>query len=390
MMHTVSVRTAPHMRALRKTAGERATPHRTVLHRAVASLVKLVSVLIFSLVLTACSTGFGGGGPAAPAAAVASATGTLRLGYFANLTHATALVGVDGGYFQSALGTTRLATQVFNAGPDEISALLTGAIDAAYVGPSPAINGYVTSHGQALRIIAGATTGGAELVVKPSITSIAQLKGATLATPQLGNTQDVALRYFLGRHGLRTAVTGGGDVTVEPTANATTLGLYAAGRLDGAWLPEPYASQLVAEGAHVLVDERALWPDGRFTTTDLVVSTAYLNTHPAAISALLRGQVAANAWITANPAQAQAAVNAALKKLTGKALAADVLTRAWTHLAVTNDPLAATLQAEQARAVAVGLVKPADLAGILDLGPLDAALEAAGQPTIDEGTVLTQ
>jgi NitT/TauT family transport system substrate-binding protein len=336
----------------------------------------LVSTLLTTA--TACSVGFGGGS-AAPVAAAGG--GTLRLGYFANLTHATALIGVDGGYFQHALGSTRLATEIFGAGPDEISALLTGAIDAAYVGPSPAINGYVKSHGQALRIIAGATTGGAELVVKPSITSVAQLEHATLATPQLGNTQDVALRYFLSQHGFHTAVTGG-DVTIEPTANTTTLTLFAAGRLDGAWLPEPYASQLVAEGGHALVDERSLWPGGSFTTTDLVASTTYLDAHPDAVAGLLRGQIAANTWADANPAQAQTVVNTALKKLTGKALTPAVLSRAWSQLAVTNDPLAATLQAEQAHAVAVALVKPADLSGILDLGPLNAALREAGQQAV--------
>jgi NitT/TauT family transport system substrate-binding protein len=340
-------------------------------------LAALVSTLIMTL--TACSVGFGGGS-AAPVAAAGSET--LRLGYFANLTHATALIGVDGGYFQHALGSTRLSTEIFSAGPDEISALLTGAIDAAYVGPSPAINGYVKSHGQALRIIAGATTGGAELIVKPSITSVAQLRGTTLATPQLGNTQDVALRYLLKQNGFRTAVTGGGDVAIEPTANATTLTLFAAGRLDGAWLPEPYASQMVAEGGHMLVDERSLWPGGRFTTTDLVVSTTYLDAHPDAVAGLLRGQVAANTWADANPAQAQTIVNAALKKLTGKALTPTVMSRAWSELAVTNDPLAATLEAEEAHAVSVALVKLADLHGILDLGPLNAALQTAGQPPV--------
>lgn len=339
--------------------------------RPAVGLAALLSTLIATI--TACSVGFGGGA-ATPVAM--SAGDELRLGYFANLTHATALIGVDGGYFQRALGSTRLAAEVFDAGPDEISALLTGAIDAAYVGPSPAINGYVRSRGQALRIIAGATTGGAELVVKPSITSVGQLKGTTLATPQLGNTQDVALRYFLSRNGLRAAVTGGGDVTIEPTANATTLALFAAGRLDGAWLPEPYASELVAEGGHVLVDERSLWPGGRFTTTDLVVSMPYLNAHPNAVGDLLRGQIAANAWAAAHPAQAQALVNAALKKLTGKALTPAVLTRAWTELALTDDPLAASLQVEQQHAVSVGLVKPADLSGIFDLGPLNAALRS--------------
>jgi NitT/TauT family transport system substrate-binding protein len=139
---------------------------------------------------------------------------------------------------------------------------------------------------------------------------------------------------------------------------------------------------MVAEGGHMLVDERSLWPGGRFTTTDLVVSTTYLDAHPDAVAGLLRGQVAANTWADANPAQAQTIVNAALKKLTGKALTPTVMSRAWSELAVTNDPLAATLEAEEAHAVSVALVKLADLHGILDLGPLNAALQTAGQPPV--------
>jgi NitT/TauT family transport system substrate-binding protein len=343
----------------------------------VRRIVIALAALVGALGLAGCSIGFA----SSSSSSVMRGSGTLRLGYFANLTHATALVGVGEGFFQRGLGTTMLTTRIFSAGPDEISALLTGAIDAAYVGPSPAINGFAKSHGQALRIIAGATTGGAELVVRPSITSIAQLRGSTLATPQLGNTQDVALRYFLAGNGLSTSVTGG-DVTIEPTANPTTLTLYADGRLDGAWLPEPYASELVAEGGHVLVDERGRWPDGQFATTDLVMSTAYLTAHPQAAAGLLRGQVAANAWIHAQPEQARALVNAQLKKLTGKALNAGVLARAWTEMAVTDDPLAATLAAEEEHAVSAGLLRHADLTGLLDLTPLNTDLRAVGRTTV--------
>jgi NitT/TauT family transport system substrate-binding protein len=343
----------------------------------------LIIAMVSVLSLAACLVGFeGGSSTQGSVSGAAGGSGTLRLGYFANLTHATALVGVGKGFLQRKLGATRLVTTIFDSGPEEISALLGGSIDAAYVGPSPAVNGFVKSHGQGLRIIAGAATGGAELVVAKSITTIAQLKGATLATPQLGNTQDVALRYFLSQHGLNAAIDGRSAVTVEPTPNSTTLTLFAEGRLSGGWLPEPYASELVAEGGHVLVDERSLWPGGLFTTTDLVVSSSYLAAHAQTVADLLQGQLTANAWITAEPAAAEAAVNQQLEKLTGKALKPAVLARAWNELAVTNDPLAATLQTEEQHAVAVGLLRPADLAGILDLAPLNAALKAEGQPPV--------
>lgn len=339
-------------------------------------------VLALGLGSAGCGVGFRGG-PAGQAA-VAGAPGgdTLRLGYFANVTHATALVGVGGGFFQRALGATRLSTQIFDSGPTEISALLTGTIDAAYVGPSPAINGFVKSQGKGLRIIAGATSGGAELVVRRSITTIAQLQGATLATPQLGNTQDVALRYFLATHGLRAAASGPGAVTVEPTPNATTLILFADGRLDGGWLPEPYASELIAEGGHVLVDERSVWPAGAFATTELVVSTGYLAAHPQAVARLLQGQLDTNDWIQSHADAARTLVRGQLGKLTGNQVGLSILARSWAQITVTDDPLAPSVAQQEQHAVAVGLLEPADLSGIFDLAPLDAALKAAGRATV--------
>jgi NitT/TauT family transport system substrate-binding protein len=346
-------------------------PRRRARPAQVCAVLLAASLATAALAAAGCST------------ADAASADTLRLGYFANVTHATAVVGVANGTFQQKLGSVKLRTQVFNAGPTEMEALLAGSLDAAYVGPSSAINAYVKSHGQALRIIAGATSGGAELVVKPSITSVGQLSGTTLATPQLGNTQDVALRYFLKQHGLSSNVEGGGAVTIQPTDNATTLSLFEQGRVAGAWLPEPWASRLVVEGgAHVLVDERSLWPGGQFASTDLVVSTSYLSAHPTAVAALLAGQIATNQWILAHPAQAQQVVNQQLAALAGKPLKSAEISRAWAEQQVTNDPLAASLSAEQAHAVDVGLLEPASLTGILDLGPLNGQLTSDGLPSI--------
>src|SRR4051795_5304283 len=214
----------------------------------------------------------------------------LRLGYFANVTHAAALIGVQQGFIQDELGDTKLTTQVFNAGPYEVEALFAGGLDAAYIGPSPTINAYGQSDGDAIRIIAGAASGGAQLVVRDGINSPSDLKGTTLASPQLGNTQDVALRTWLTDQGLKNSVQGGGDVTIAPTANADVLNLFKSGQLDGAWVPEPYASRLVLEGGgHVLVNEKDLWPGGKFVTTHLIVSTEFLTKYPDTVAALLRG-----------------------------------------------------------------------------------------------------
>ncbi len=178
---------------------------------------------------------------------------TLRLGYFPNITHAPALVGVQEGIFAKDLAPDKLdASKTFNAGPAETEAMLSGAIDVAFIGPSPSINAFSKSKG-AVQIIAGATSGGAALVTKPSITSVDELKGKTIATPQLGNTQDVALRAFLKTKGFKTDTEGGGDVHIKPQDNSQTIDTFKQGLIDGAWVPEPYESQLVAAGGHVLV-----------------------------------------------------------------------------------------------------------------------------------------
>src|SRR5439155_24274146 len=212
-------------------------------------------------------------------------------------------------------------------------------------GANPAINAVVQSHGQAVRVISGATSGGASLVVKPSISSPADLKGKTLATPQLGNTQDVALRYWLQTKGLKTTPEGGGDVSVHPQDNAQTLQTFRAGQIDGAWLPEPWATRLVIQGGgKVLVDERDTWRTGQFATTLLVVRTEFLRRHPATVRKLIEGQVAADQLLNTQTADGQKAANDQLGQVTGKKLTDQELSTAWPHLTFTDDPVAASLQ----------------------------------------------
>ncbi|MDQ6650541.1 MAG: ABC transporter substrate-binding protein [Actinomycetota bacterium] len=326
--------------------------------------------LLVPLLLAAAGCGASPSAAATPAPAK-----TLRLGFFANVTHATPLVGVKEGYYAKRLGATTLETQVFNAGPAAVEALFAGSIDAAYVGPSPAVNAFTKSKGDAVRIVAGATEGGAALVVKPGITDVSQLRGKTLATPQLGGTQDVALRHYLADHKLKTEVNGSGDVTVSPTDNATSLQLFRDGKIDGAWAPEPWASRLVLEGkGSVLVDEKSLWPGGKFVTTNLLVSRKFLDRHPQTVTALLQGQVDTNAWIAAHPAEAKTSLNAELAALAGKGLTPAVLDRAFADITVTNDPDAASLQTSARNAEQVGLLQSSDLKGIYDLRLLGQVL----------------
>jgi NitT/TauT family transport system substrate-binding protein len=307
----------------------------------------------------------------------------VRLGYFPNVTHATALVGVTSGTFAESLGPHALQTRTFNAGPLAVEALFSGAVDAVYIGPNPAINAYVQSRGEAVRIVAGATSGGAALVVRPSVTSAADLVGKTLAAPQRGNTQDVALRHWLAQNGLRTDLQGGGDVSVLAQENAQTLETFRTGRIDGAWVPEPWATRLVLEaGAKVLVDERDLWPGGRFVTTHLVVRTRFLQTQPDAVRRLLEGHVRTTELVNREPERARSLVSQAIATITGGGLPEPVLAAAWGNLEFTNDPVAASLAESARHARSLGFIENDDLSGIYDLSLLNQVLRAANQPEV--------
>ena len=336
-------------------------------------------IVLWALVLAAGCGGSDHGIGAAPGPAP-----SLRLGYFANVTHAAAIIGVNQGFIAKELGATKLETQIFDAGPAEVEALFGGSLDAAYVGPNPAINAFGRSDGKAIRIIAGATSGGAQLVVRQGINTAQDLRGKTLASPELGNTQDVALRAWLTKQGLRNSVQGGGDVTITPANNADTLQLFKSGKLDGAWVPEPWASRLVLEaGAKVMVNERDLWPGGQFVTTQLIVRTEFLERYPQTVEALLRGHIEAVQWASQHSAEAKTVVNNGINALTGKPLRPEVLDRAWQDLTVTDDPIAASLQRSAENAVTAGVTtEQVDLHGIYDLSILNRIRTQRGLPTV--------
>ena len=312
---------------------------------------------------------------------------TLRLGYFPNVTHAAAIAGVEKGIFADKLGPdVTLKTSIFNAGSAATEALFSGAIDATFIGPSPSINAFAKSKGEAIRVLAGATSGGAALVVKPEINSAADLKGKKVATPQLGNTQDVAARAWFLSQGLKTDTQGGGDVSIKPQDNSLTLDAFKQGLISGAWVPEPWATRLVKEGGgKVLVDERSLWPGGQFVTTQLIVSTSFLKAHPDVVENLLRGHIAATDWVNANPAEAQDVVNAGIAKVTGQAMNVDIIKASWGSMMFTFDPLASTLHKEAEDAKKVGLLSSdTNLDGIYDLSILNKLLTAAGKPPVSD------
>ncbi|MFI6054054.1 aliphatic sulfonate ABC transporter substrate-binding protein [Streptomyces violascens] len=363
-------------------------PASSVLRR---SLIAAATLPLLFGALAACGYGSAAdkndAGKAAPAAdGKKLSTDSVKIGYFPNLTHATALVGVQEGLFQKELGGTAVKTSTFNAGPSEIEALNAGSIDIGWIGPSPAINGFTKSKGQSLRIIGGSASGGVKLVVNPNkIKSVDELKGKNIATPQLGNTQDVAFLNWLADKGWKVdAQSGKGDVNVVRTDNKITPDAYKSGSIDGAWVPEPTASKLVQEGGKVLVDESDLWPDHQFVITNIIVSQKFLKEHADVVEAVLRGSVKTNEWIATHPDEAKASANAALKKLSGKELPADIIDPAWKSIQTLDDPLAASLQAQADHAVKAGLLKKPDLKGIYDLDPLNKVLKSLGRPEVGD------
>jgi sulfonate transport system substrate-binding protein len=382
---------APHGGGLRLTHTrllEKGTKH-------VKRIIVIFSSLLAVLFVACSSSDSGGKSTPAPTSATPGVSSpssaehvTLHLAYFPNLTHAPALIGVARKTLEQELGpNVTLDTKTFNAGPDVVTAIFAGDIDIAYIGPNPSINGYVKSNGDALRVIAGSTSGGALLVVRPgaNINSAADLKGKKIATPQLGNTQDVALRNYLKANGLSAPKEGGGDVQVVASSNSDTINLFKQGDVDGAWIPEPYATRLVQEAnGKVLVDESKLWPGGKFVTTDVVVRTKFLEDHPDVVKSFLKAHVETIQWINENPDQAKEIANNAIANInSAQPLAQAVVDGAWAHLLFTPDPIASSLIKDANDAYALGFLdSQPDLTRIYALDPLNGVLQEQGLPTV--------
>lgn len=303
----------------------------------------------------------------------------LRVGHFPNLTHAQALIGRDNGTYEKKIGRS-IDWKAFNAGPSAMEALLAGQLDLAFVGPNPAVNAFMRSKGKSLRIIAGAASGGAALVVDPraGIKSPKDFKGKKLASPELGNTQDVALRYWLKQQGL----TVGRDLQVVSTRNADILQLLQRHQLAGAWVPEPWVTRMVQEaGVTVFHDERTLWEGGRFPTAVLVVRTEFLQQNRELVRRFLEGHLEVTDWISRNPAAARTIINAQLARLAGKSLPPAQLEEAFSRLLITYDPLSAQLLVSASRAGDLGylprenIYKRSSLPHIFDLTLLNEILK---------------
>ena len=351
-------------------------------------------IFVFTMIITAVAL-ISAPISIASAQSIADEKKTLRIGYFPNITHSQAVIGLNNGDFQNSLGdNVTVETFRFNAGPSAIESLLADRIDATYIGPNPAINGYLLTGGNDLRVISGATSGGASFIVRndSGIETVNDLGGKKFASPQLGNTQDVALRKYLSDNGFNT-VENGGNVTVLPIANADILTVFLKKEIDGAWVPEPWATRLVQEaGGKVFLDEKSLWPDGKFVTGNIIVRTDYLRDNPEIIKKLLEAHVDETLWINNNTAQAAKEFNTQLKKITGQEISENVLNKAYSNLEITYDPLKLTLFKSANDAYDLGFIEKGkdrpNLSGIYDTTLLNEVLAEKGLKSIgDAGAI---
>ncbi len=300
----------------------------------------------------------------------------IRVGFFPNLTHAQALLAKSQGSYEKATGLP-VRWNGFNAGPSVIEAIFAEAIDLSFIGPNPAINGYLKSGGRSFVIVAGGASGGAALVVRKDsgIAGVADFGAKVIATPQLGNTQDVAARAWFAAKGYRFKEKGG-SLTLLPLANPDQLTMLQKKEIDGAWTIEPWVSRLVTEGAgRVFLEERDLWPDGRYVTTHLIVRRAFLERYPEVVRQLLRAHVEITLRIRAEPEECMRAVNEQIKKETGKSLPDSVVKSAFRRVEFTWDPLKSSLHRSAQLAYAAGFIRSEpELGGIYDLRLLNEVL----------------
>ena len=336
----------------------------------------------------------------------------LRLGYFPNLNHAQAIIGLANGDFQKALSEysnksgeegedISIKEYVFSAGPSVIEALFAGQIDVAYIGPIPAINGYLVSNGERIRIISGSASGGAVFVVRndSGIHSTSDFGEKKFASPGLGNTQDMALRKYLVQNGYET-VENGGNVTVVPVKPSDILTLMLKKEIDGAWVPEPWGARLIAEtNAKIFLDERDLWPpDGKFVTTNIIVRSNYLRNNPEVVKKLISTHIDETIWINdtlknlrkdisgdsgiendqtkedRNDGGVEAFIysfNGGLKRITGNTVPEDELRDALKRLEFTFDPIEQSLFSMADDAYELGLIGRGDKSDLTNIYELE-------------------
>lgn len=281
----------------------------------------------------------------------------IRVAYFPNINHAVPIIGMEKGTFENQIGNNTVIEPIlFDAGPQVIESIFAGSIDIAYVGPGPAINGFLKSEDHNVKILSGAASGGASFIVHPNskIDSVADFGGKRIAAPQIGNTQDISLRNYLSENGLKPAEKGG-SVIVLNIPNPDIYTLFAKGDIDAAWVPEPTATILVQQlDGKRLFNEEELWPDNRFASVLLIAREEYVKQNPDVINKWLEAHQQTVDWINSNPEQTRIIFIQFMKKETGKLLSDKLIDESLSNLEITSDPIVSSIHTFAKRADSLG------------------------------------
>ena len=281
----------------------------------------------------------------------------IRVAFFPSISHAAPIVGIENGIFQNGIGEEiKIETKLFDSGPQVIESIFSSSIDVAYVGPGPVINGFLKSNGNDVKILAGAASGGASFIAQPDsgLDSIENFDGKRIASPQISNSQDVSLRYYLALNDLKP-VDKGGTVFVLNISNPDIYTLFAKGEIDGAWVPEPWATMLVEELSGVrLFNEEKLWPNEEFASVLLIARTNYLENNPELVKSWLKSHEKAVVWINANPDKSKSIFESFLKKHMGKSLPTNIIDESFSNLTITSDPIKSSVLTFAERADSLG------------------------------------
>ncbi len=281
----------------------------------------------------------------------------IRIAYFPNIGHAIPIVGIEKGFFEESIGDqAKIETRVFDSGPQAIESLFANSIDVAYVGPGPAINGFLNSENHNVKILAGAASGGASFIVHPNseINSVSDFAGKKIAAPQIGNTQDVSLRHYLSENGLKPAEKGG-SVIVYNISNPDIYTLFVKGDIDGAWVPEPWATILETElGGKRLFHEEELWPNNEFASVLIIANADYVEKNKTLMNNFLNSHRETAIWINQHPVETRIVFNDFLNSYLGQSLSDDVVDIALSNLVITADPLPDSIFSFAERADALG------------------------------------
>jgi len=282
---------------------------------------------------------------------------TLRVAFFPNIGHAIPIIGLERGIFENNFGNeTMIEPKIFDSGPQVIESLFANSVDIAYVGPGPAINGFLKSENHDIVILSGAASGGASFVVHPNskIESVGDFEGKRIAAPQIGNSQDVSLRNFLAENGLKPFEKGG-SVVVLNIPNPDIYTLFTKGEIDGAWVPEPWATILVHDlGGKRLFFEEDLWPDKKFASVVLIGRQDYVEQNPEVIAKWLDSHQETSDWINENPEETRIIFNDFIQHHLGQKLSDDVLDESLRNLEITTDTVDESIYTFAKRADSLG------------------------------------